>query len=315
MDYKKALLPTIVLPPTRKPVTLAKISYATPEEQDEIIEELRLSQSRPELVTPRVDTTLVDKEIKEKYARNQGYYSQMEIAVSVGIPAARQWLVEQLHNPEMFQEALETLKEYIANNDSDKVEQLLQWTASDAVGNSCLIRYRDRFNTSYAHLTLENPEMLSLVLAAGANPNAQDRDGLTPLHKATLSGNLDSIKMLLIAGAHPEIKVTNRVNPWIETPLLSAIFKFNGTRHADTQYHFFKIAAHLIINKDGNGEHARSDTKNSKGVSAQAYVQQIPGNNKELNKLRDLMYWRDFSKDTLKHSSMAEKTKSWVSIN
>ncbi len=290
MSYRDAAL--LSLSKKNTLVKDAPVTFATPEEQKEIIAELKESQSRPDLITPRVDTTLVNKEINEKYTQNQKYYSTTQIAVSMGTPAAGQWLLDQMQKPEMFHEALEALKEYITNNDLVHAKQLLEWTALDAEGNSCLIRYRDRFNTSFAHLTVGNPDMLSLVLDAGANPDARNRDNLTPLHRAAREGNLESVKRLLRAGAKPNVTVLNRENPFIETPLLAAIFQFRNSHNPDTQYCFFKIAAYLVINKEGSGGNADYDAPNSVGISAKDMVRHIDGKSREVAKLKDLMLYR-----------------------
>lgn len=312
MSYKDAAL--LSLSKKNTPPKDASVTFATPEEQEEMIAELKESQSRPDLITPRVDTTLVNKEINEKYAQNQRYYSTTQIAVSMGTPAARQWLLDRMQKPEMFHEALETLKEYITNNDLAHARQLLEWTACDAEGNSCLIRYRDKCNTSFAHLTVGNHDMLSLVLDAGANPDARNRDYLTPLHRAVKEGNLESVKRLLRAGAKPDIHAKNPTNPFLETPLLSAIFQFRNSKNPDVQYLFFKIAAYLVINKEGYGGNADYNALNSVGMSARDMVRHIDGNSREVAKLKDLMLYRKpqnyRSGDSNAVASLAE-TRDW----
>lgn len=307
MDYKKALLPKKIVIPTRKPSTPAKISYATPEEQNEIIEELRLLQSRPELVTPRVDTTEVNQIITEAFQNGANYRTKTEIAISIGTAQAQQWLLDQMRDPQMFQEALKTLHEYIDQQDYDNTQQLLEWTALDANGNSCLVRYRDKFSTSLVHRTLHNPDMLALVLDAGANPDARNREYQTPLHIATYAGNFDSVKYLLRAGANPNVRVTNPVYPWIETPLFCAIEQFRATTDPDRQYKFFKIAAYLVINKEGTGGRANYDTPNSKNISAKAYVAQIKGNSIELNKLKELMTYKPHTPGSSRQASSSRR--------
>lgn len=292
----------------------APTTFATPEEQEAIIAELRESQSRPDLVTPRLDTTLIQKEITEKHEKNNGYYTLTEIAVSLGTPEAGQWLLDQMQKPEMFHETLNTLKESITNKRYDTVEKLLQWTACDAQGNSCLIRYRDRLNTSFAHLTLADPEMLSLVLDAGANPDARSRDYLTPLHQAAKEGNLESVKRLLRAGAKPDIHVKNPTNPFLETPLLSAVFQFRNSNNPEVKYLFFKIAAYLVINKEGTGGNADYNAPNSVGISAKEMVRHIDGRSREVAKLKDLMLYikphRFRSNDSSSSVSLAD-TQQW----
>jgi ankyrin repeat protein len=48
--------------------------------------------------------------------------------------------------------------------------------------------------------------LVELLLAHGANVNAQRRDGMTALHAAAYRGHLQVIEMLLQAGANPDIR-------------------------------------------------------------------------------------------------------------
>ena len=43
------------------------------------------------------------------------------------------------------------------------------------------------------------------MLERGADPNAKDDDGLTPLHDAALWGHVEIVKILLERGADPQI--------------------------------------------------------------------------------------------------------------
>ncbi|BFZ13612.1 hypothetical protein BsWGS_16651 [Bradybaena similaris] len=75
------------------------------------------------------------------------------------------------------------------------------------------------------HLALKNnpvpdttfEKMLNLLLFFGANPNAQDCDGISPLHLACMYGNTLGVQLLLQAGA--DVNVVDNIQ---ETPLMSA---------------------------------------------------------------------------------------------
>jgi uncharacterized protein len=45
-----------------------------------------------------------------------------------------------------------------------------------------------------------------MLIAAGANPNAKDIDGVTPLHLAAFARNAENAHLLLEAGADPKAK-------------------------------------------------------------------------------------------------------------
>ena len=45
-----------------------------------------------------------------------------------------------------------------------------------------------------------------MLIAAGANPNAKDIDGVTPLHMAAFARNAENAHLLLEAGADPKAK-------------------------------------------------------------------------------------------------------------
>lgn len=58
------------------------------------------------------------------------------------------------------------------------------------------------------HLAATNPDLTALkaLVAAGADPNARDKDGATPLHLAAYTQNARHAQLLLEAGADPLLK-------------------------------------------------------------------------------------------------------------
>ncbi|VEL08962.1 unnamed protein product [Protopolystoma xenopodis] len=53
---------------------------------------------------------------------------------------------------------------------------------------------------------ISSPELVSLLLHSGANPNHVTHDAHTALHTAAREGRVDVLSMLLEAGADPEAK-------------------------------------------------------------------------------------------------------------
>ncbi|MDP9220065.1 MAG: ankyrin repeat domain-containing protein [Actinomycetota bacterium] len=48
-----------------------------------------------------------------------------------------------------------------------------------------------------------HPDVVAVLLAAGADPTARQNGGFTPLHAAAMNGDADSVRALLAAGADP----------------------------------------------------------------------------------------------------------------
>ena len=65
-----------------------------------------------------------------------------------------------------------------------------------------LARERLTGGTTGLHLAGPHPDVVRVLLAHGADPNARDGgDNATPLHFAAAQGNVDSVRLLLDAGA------------------------------------------------------------------------------------------------------------------
>jgi ankyrin repeat protein len=57
-------------------------------------------------------------------------------------------------------------------------------------------------------------EIVEVLLAAGAEPNARQQHGWTPLHAAAENGDLRSLEALLAAGANPALRNDDGRSPW-----------------------------------------------------------------------------------------------------
>lgn len=72
-----------------------------------------------------------------------------------------------------------------------------------------------------------NPEIIKLLLAHGAKPNCQSFDDLTPLGRASESGDVEVVQLLLAAGAS-----VNAYDPFGRTALMLA----QGDNHPDKDH-------------------------------------------------------------------------------
>ena len=70
-----------------------------------------------------------------------------------------------------------------------------------SAGN-CNLEANDSFNRTVLHwAAIDNAELIPLLLDKGANIEARDGSGMTPLHHAIVAGNIDSVRMLLARNA------------------------------------------------------------------------------------------------------------------
>lgn len=103
-------------------------------------------------------------------------------------------------------------------------------TALNKPGNT-LVNTRDRTTGETAlHIVIKRGDMvyLTFLLARGADPNARDAKGTTPLLAAIISGNDQFIQPLTAAHANP-----NLANSSGETPLILAVQRRDMTMVRD----------------------------------------------------------------------------------
>jgi uncharacterized protein len=112
-----------------------------------------------------------------------------------------------------FTEPKDPLVKAAMKNDLDGVKRLM--TVSLNIDASDI--YTDTNALSYA-VENNNREMIQLLLSAGANPNAANRRGETPLMRLTSEANVEMIRDLIAAGAD-----LNAHNQSGETPLMRAV--------------------------------------------------------------------------------------------
>jgi ankyrin repeat protein len=71
------------------------------------------------------------------------------------------------------------------------------------------VKARDNHESTPLHQAAasgDHADLIELLIAHQADVNAVDENGLTPLHYATLADNVSGVKMLLIHGAHPDVR-------------------------------------------------------------------------------------------------------------
>jgi ankyrin repeat protein len=102
----------------------------------------------------------------------------------------------------------------LAHGAKDELSELDRFVAAcargDRTGAEALLRARPSLRGELRepqHLMLQRPaesgelRVLETMLACGFDPGIKDRDGVTPLHRAAMSGHAEAVSVLLAAGA------------------------------------------------------------------------------------------------------------------
>jgi ankyrin repeat protein len=116
----------------------------------------------------------------------------------------------------------------------------------------------------------------NVLIAAGANPNLEDKDGLTALMVETRKGNLQTVKALIAAGAD--------VNHQDKDGLTALMV---GTRKGNLEIVKALIAAGADVNKqDNSGQTASTDAGSMGGV--RKIIERLIGSNADVKKANKL---------------------------
>jgi len=108
--------------------------------------------------------------------------------------------------------------EAVKNRKTSEVDDLLA-----KPGSATLINARDlSTGRSALHIVVErrDAQWLNFLIRRGANPNIADRDGVTPLMRASQLGFVDGVERLIKAGAR-----VDDANEAGETPLILAVHR------------------------------------------------------------------------------------------
>lgn len=94
-----------------------------------------------------------------------------------------------------------TLDEAIARSDADDVRRHLAWDPMRARGSMGA-----KMQPLHQAILRRKPEIVALLLKAGASPLAPDSSGRSPLHLAVERGDAEIVRLLLTAGADPTVR-------------------------------------------------------------------------------------------------------------
>jgi len=94
-----------------------------------------------------------------------------------------------------------TLDEAIARGDTDDVKRHLAWDPKRVTG-----AVGARMKPLHQAILRRKPEIVALLLSAGASPLVPDSSGRSPLHLAVERGDVQTVRMLLKAGADPTMR-------------------------------------------------------------------------------------------------------------
>lgn len=89
------------------------------------------------------------------------------------------------------------------------------------------IHYKDSMRQTLLHYADRNPTWLRELIKKGVGINSKNKHGETPLMSALGSENIETIRILLEAGANPNLKYPRRDLPILHYEILKAMFSGN----------------------------------------------------------------------------------------
>lgn len=138
----------------------------------------------------------------------------------------------------------------IAFEDANQVRELLKGGANANV--------LEGLSQMTPLMAAETFPIASILIQNGANPNARDRNGRTPLHYAVLMRDAATIVPLLVrAGADVNARTGDAGR---DTPLIAAVEKYAGDQNRDTAMSASIIRALVHLGADVNATDARGET-------------------------------------------------------
>lgn len=158
-----------------------------------------------------------------------------------------------------------------------KLQTAIDYNAIDWI--KLALKNADGKNVLEGYLFSDDRKILKLLLAAGADPNVTNPEGLTPLHRAVNDLDLKAVRMLLYRKANPNAKIKPGGLSWGNksklTPLLLILGKLKGLLDNQVEVsdmildNYTKIIEALLING------AEVKAKNAEGQSSLSIAKDI----------------------------------------
>jgi ankyrin repeat protein len=98
----------------------------------------------------------------------------------------------------------------LKNSSTESIRKMIE---TDFGGDANLARGDGLTLLHFAAAYADNLEVAKVLVSMGANVNAKEQTGITPLHNAARFGNVEIAKLLISKGANVNAKLFNGVTP------------------------------------------------------------------------------------------------------